>query len=28
VEVKAATYSQLKVEKQGDQYIAQTIVDV
>lgn len=28
VEVKAATYSQLKVEKIGDQYLAQTIVDV
>lgn len=28
VEVKAATYSQLKVEKIGDQYIVQTIVDV
>jgi len=28
VEVKAATYSQLKVEKKQNQYIAQTIVDV
>lgn len=28
VEVKAATYSQLKVEKKGNQYVAQTIVDV
>ncbi|HOK35154.1 MAG TPA: archease [Candidatus Pacearchaeota archaeon] len=28
VEVKAATYSQLKVKKKNDQYIAQTIVDV
>lgn len=28
VEVKAATYSQLKVEKRDNQYIAQTIVDV
>lgn len=28
VEVKAATYSQLKVEKRNNQFIAQTIVDV
>lgn len=28
VEVKAATYSQLKVEKRDNQYIVQTIVDV
>lgn len=28
VEVKAATYSQLKIERKGNQYIAQTIVDV
>lgn len=28
VEVKAATYSQLKVEKKENQYMAQTIVDV
>ena len=28
VEVKAATYSQLKVEKKGNQYVVQTIVDV
>lgn len=28
VEVKAATYSQLKVEKKDNQYLAQTIVDV
>ena len=28
VEVKAATYSQLKVEKKENQYIAQTIIDV
>lgn len=28
VEVKAATYSQLKIEKKDNQYIAQTIVDV
>ena len=28
VEVKAATYSQLKAEKKGNQYIVQTIVDV
>jgi SHS2 domain-containing protein len=28
VEVKAATYSQLKVEKRNNQYLAQTIVDV
>lgn len=28
VEVKAATYSQLKVKREGNQYIAQTIVDV
>lgn len=28
VEVKAATYSQLRVEKKENQYIAQTIVDV
>jgi SHS2 domain-containing protein len=28
VEVKAATYSQLKIEKRGNEYIAQTIIDV
>jgi len=28
IEVKAATYSQLKVKKEKDRYIAQTIVDV
>lgn len=28
VEVKAATYSQLKVEKKNNKFIAQTIVDV
>lgn len=28
IEVKAATYSQLKVEKRNNQYIVQTIVDV
>lgn len=28
VEVKAATYSQLKIEKKENQYIVQTIVDV
>lgn len=28
IEVKAATYSQLKVEKKGNQYMVQTIVDV